>query len=84
MTHWYRWLLTFCLGFALAGMFLAVKRAYSGAMFPPLAYIAAELGIGRGSQLPKGVIYNGRPFFFYIINAQEHPGGRYTVEIQAQ
>lgn len=84
MTHWYRWLLAFFLGFALASTFMAIKLAYSGAVFPPLAYIAAELGVGRGAQLPKGVIYNGRPFFFYVISAQEHPGGRYTVEIQAR
>lgn len=84
MSHWYRWLLAFFLGMALAGSFMAIQLAYSGTVFPPLAYLAAELGVGRGAQLPKGVIYNGHPFFFYITNAQEHPGGRYTVEIQAR
>ncbi len=69
---------------ALVLMVLVVRRALAVDLFPPLSYLASELGVGRGAQLPKGIIYNGRPFFFYVIGAQEHPNGRYTVELQAR
>lgn len=84
MTHWYRWLIAFFLGMALAGSFMALRQAMSLDSYPPISYLASELGVGRGAQLPKGVIWNGRPLFFYVIGAQQHSGGHYTVELQAR
>ncbi len=72
------------IGIIVIAMLAFAYKARSVGVFPPLAYLASELGVGRGAQLPKGVIYNGRPFFFYVINAQEHGNGRYTVELQAR
>lgn len=58
--------------------------SYGASGFPPLSYLASELGVAQGAPLPKGVIWNGRPFVFYITSAQEHANGRYTVELQAR
>jgi hypothetical protein len=84
MKHWQQWLFAFFLGMALAGSFMALKKALSADSFPPISYLARELGVGNGAQLPKGIIWNGRPLFFYVIGAQQHPGGRYVVELQAR
>ncbi len=62
---------------------MIIYTAHGMSVYPPLAYLASELGVSKGVQLPKGVVWNNRPFFFYITSAQEHPNGRYTVELQA-
>jgi len=84
MIHWYRWLVAFFLGFGLAGSFMVIKKALGSSSFPPISYLASELGVGIGQPLPKGIIWNGRPLFFYVIGAQQHPGGHYTVELAAR
>ena len=63
---------------------LWISASHAGGAFPPIAYLSSQLGVSRGQQLPKGVIWNGRPFTFYVLGATEHPGGRYTVELQAR
>ncbi len=62
----------------------ATNYALASAAYPPIAYLSSQLGIGSGQQLPKGIIYNGRPFFFYIVGAHERGNGRYIVELQAR
>jgi hypothetical protein len=74
-----RWLAVFVMMYLLLA-----GSTYAGGAFPPLSFLAGQLGVSRGQQLPKGVIWNGRPYTFVIVGASEHPGGRYTVEIQAR
>ena len=71
-----------------AGLILALAWAANYALasttYPPVAYLAGQLGLASGQQLPKGVIYNGHPFYFYIVGAHERGNGRYIVELQAR
>jgi hypothetical protein len=69
--------------FVIAVMIIGV-RAKASALYPPLSFLASDMGITKGQPLPKGVIWNGRPYYFYIEDAQERPGGKYTVELQAR
>jgi hypothetical protein len=85
MIRLHNWLAFLIIGAAIYIIFIMIMLAAHGApTYPPLGYLASELHIGAGTQLPKGVVYNGRPFFFYIVGGHDHGNGRYTVELQAK
>lgn len=58
--------------------------ANSTPVFPPISAIAAELNISAGQTLPKGVVWQGRPYYFYIVSARQLPNGRYAVVLAAR
>lgn len=66
---------------AVATMIVAMKlhEAWSSERFPPIPAIAQQLNLATGVTLPKGVIWNGRPYFFVIQSAKQLPNGRYIV-----
>lgn len=75
--------------FVIAGLVIFVLAmlivgSRASGVFPPLSFLASDMGITKGQPLPKGVIWNGRPYYFYIEDAQEHPGGKYIIELQAR
>lgn len=59
----------------------ALSHADAASAYPPVAYLAAELGLNKTQPLPKGVIYNGRPFFAWIVSARAVGNGEYDVRI---
>jgi hypothetical protein len=80
-----RSILTFILvGLVIFILAMLIVGSRASDTYPPLSFLASEMGIIKGQLLPKGVIWNGRPYYFYVINAQEHPDGKYTVEFQAR
>lgn len=65
-------------------LIVAFRAAHPAGAYPPISTIAAELNLSIGQQLPKGVIWQGRPFFFYIIGARESGNGEYDVRLKAR
>lgn len=60
---------------------LSFTHTDAASTYPPVAYLASELGFNKTQPLPKGVIYNGRPFFAYIVSARAVGNGEYDVRI---
>jgi len=61
-----------------------MAHARASSIYPPIGYLASELWPDKTKPLPKGVVYNGRPFFFYVVRARELPNGEYDVRIKAR
>ena len=69
----------------IAALVLAsVPPGWSASAYPPISYLAGELNLAVGQPLPKGVIWNGRPFSFYIVGARQLPNGEYDVRLRAR
>ena len=65
-------------------LIVVMRYALSAGGYPPIPVIAAQLDIAAGRQLPKGVIWNNRPWFFYITSARQLPDGEYDVRLKAR
>jgi hypothetical protein len=68
----------------VVAIIMIVKLAHSTAGFPPISVIAQQLNIAAGRPLPKGVVWNGRPWFFYVISASQSANGDYNVRLRAR
>ncbi len=86
-SNWLCILLISAVIYIIAVMIILIAQlplGHGATAFPPVAYIAQQLNISAGQQLPKGVIWNGRPYFFYVVSAKELANGKYAVIIGTQ